>query len=102
MVDCSHGNSMKNYLQQKHVVDSLVKIIKKNNHEICGVMLESNLIAGNQSLDNNNQLVYGQSITDGCISWEETLFELERLSLSKHVDRHVGALAEHGSLEKIK
>jgi 3-deoxy-7-phosphoheptulonate synthase len=102
MVDCSHGNSMKNYLQQKHVVDSLAKIIKKHNHEICGVMLESNLIAGNQALENHKQLVYGQSITDGCISWEETLLELEKLALSKRFDHHVGVLAEHSGLEKIK
>jgi 3-deoxy-7-phosphoheptulonate synthase len=83
MIDCSHGNSMKDYLQQKKVVDAIVKVINKNKNAICGVMLESNLIAGNQLLETDRPLVYGQSITDGCISWEETLLELEKLALCK-------------------
>ncbi len=88
MVDCSHGNSKRDYLQQKNVVESLVKILNSNRGEICGVMLESNLIAGNQGLETTMPLVYGQSITDGCLSWAETLLELEKLALCKMTCRH--------------
>ncbi len=73
MVDCSHGNSMKNYKNQIITAKSVADQIKQGSFAICGIMLESNLVAGNQRLENNLTLKYGQSITDECISWEETL-----------------------------
>ncbi|MHB1948521.1 MAG: 3-deoxy-7-phosphoheptulonate synthase [Gammaproteobacteria bacterium] len=79
MIDCSHGNSMKNYLRQKDAVDSIVAQLNAGIQIIGGVMLESNLIAGKQTLG-IQPLIYGQSITDGCVSWEETLPLLEKLA----------------------
>jgi 3-deoxy-7-phosphoheptulonate synthase len=85
MIDCSHGNSRKIYQRQMLVVDSIVKQLANGCASICGVMLESNLTAGKQSLDLNRSLTYGQSITDGCLGWEETVPLLEKLALAiKH------------------
>ena len=81
MVDCSHANSNKDYLLQ-HVCwgDCLSQRIAGNKN-IVGLMLESNLMPGNQPLTSDlTKLQYGVSITDGCIGWEET----ERLILSAH------------------
>ena len=73
IVDCSHGNSSKNYKRQKNVLKSVVDQKSSGNNSIKGFMLESNLIEGNQKIpDNLNDLTYGQSITDACIGWEET------------------------------
>jgi 3-deoxy-7-phosphoheptulonate synthase len=80
MIDCSHGNSSKNPQQQQIVVDDITQQIKNGDKIICGVMLESNLVAGKQTLDSETPLVYGQSITDACISWEETFPLLEKLA----------------------
>ena len=70
MVDCSHGNSNKDYTKQGLVFEDVVKQYIAGCLEINGIMLESNLNAGKQNLSEN--LEYGVSITDGCISWEET------------------------------
>lgn len=83
MIDCSHGNSMKNYQQQAAVVESIVAQLKTNKKMICGVMLESNLVSGKQTLYPHQSLQYGQSITDACLSWEETLPLLEKLAQGK-------------------
>jgi 3-deoxy-7-phosphoheptulonate synthase len=80
VVDCSHGNSMKDYQRQALVVDSLAEQLSNGATEICGVMLESNLVAGKQSHQRGDNLVYGQSITDACISWDETVPLLEKLA----------------------
>ncbi|EKD70285.1 MAG: 3-deoxy-7-phosphoheptulonate synthase [uncultured bacterium] len=64
---------MKNYKNQIITAKSVADQIKQGSFAICGIMLESNLVAGNQRLENNLTLKYGQSITDECISWEETL-----------------------------
>lgn len=78
MIDCSHGNSHKNYLQQTQVAEAISNQITLGNKTICGIMLESNLVAGKQSL--GNSLVYGQSITDACLSLAETSPILEKLA----------------------
>jgi 3-deoxy-7-phosphoheptulonate synthase len=70
IIDCSHGNSNKDHNNQPKVMQDVVKQIIAGNHHIKGVMLESHLREGNQSLGAN--LTYGQSITDSCISWEVT------------------------------
>ena len=81
MVDCSHANSNKDYRLQQVCWDDCLKQRLGGNENIVGLMLESNLIAGNQPLPHDlTQLQYGVSITDGCIGWEET----ERLILSAH------------------
>tara|TARA_Y200000002_G_C22613135_1_gene634771 strand:+ start:148 stop:1212 length:1065 start_codon:yes stop_codon:yes gene_type:complete len=79
MIDCSHGNSSKNHLNQPKVVGEISSQLEQNNH-ICGVMLESFLEEGNQSLTTKKSLKYGQSITDACMAWETTTPVLYQLA----------------------
>jgi len=73
VVDCSHGNSMKDYNLQPLVVDNCMNQIVEGNKSIVGLMLESNLFEGNQSVpDDLSKLKYGVSVTDACIGWEAT------------------------------
>ncbi len=76
MVDCSHGNSEKNHEKQPLVLESVIDQIVTGNRSISGVMIESFLEAGNQSLPKDPQdlakLKYGVSITDKCIDWATT------------------------------
>jgi len=73
MVDCSHGNSRKDYRNQPIVANDLCQQIANGSTAIAAVMVESNLVEGNQKLaDDPGALIYGQSITDACISWEAT------------------------------
>lgn len=71
-VDCSHGNSNKDYRQQPVVAADLARQISEGSRAICGVMLESNLVEGSQPLTTKEKLTFGQSITDACISMEVT------------------------------
>ena len=81
MVDCSHGNSNKDYNRQVEVLDNVIQQIVDGNTSISGVMLESFLSAGNQKLPADlSQLKYGVSITDSCIDWETT----ENILLDAH------------------
>lgn len=81
MVDCSHGNSNKDYLKQPEVLASVVDQILAGNTSISGVMIESYLEAGNQKIPSDpSQLKYGVSITDACIDWPTT----ERILLDAH------------------
>lgn len=73
VVDCSHGNSMKDHNLQGLVLENCTNQILEGNKSIIGVMLESNLQAGNQSVPKNlSQLKYGVSVTDACVDWEST------------------------------
>lgn len=73
VIDCSHGNTNKNYKLQPVVFENVIQQIIDGNTSIVGVMLESNLYEGNQSLTGERQdLKYGVSVTDQCIGWEET------------------------------
>lgn len=94
MVDCSHGNSRKDYTKQKTVVESICEQKLHHNQSIFGLMIESNLVAGNQKMIPDEPLVYGQSITDACIDWNETETLLEKLSAT------VKAARENDSMEK--
>lgn len=80
MIDCSHGNTGKNYELQSRVVDSVCEQLKSGSKNILGIMLESNLIAGKQTFQTRESLLYGQSITDACLSWNETVPLLEKLA----------------------
>ena len=82
MVDCSHGNSNKEYKKQIVVAQDICEQIKSGCESIMGVMIESNLVEGNQKFASSEKLTYGQSITDGCISWKDTESILEELALS--------------------
>ena len=78
MIDCSHGNSKKDHEQQLVVFKDVIQQIKGGNKGIIGTMIESNLNEGRQSIPHDlanfdaKELRYGTSITDSCISWEET------------------------------
>ncbi|UZJ53047.1 hypothetical protein CBS101457_002367 [Exobasidium rhododendri] len=84
MIDCSHGNSEKDYRKQALGVRSICEQLEKGETAITGVMIESNLIEGKQPEPKAGQskvdLVYGQSITDGCVSWETTIELLHKLN----------------------
>ncbi|KAJ1507728.1 3-deoxy-7-phosphoheptulonate synthase [Coelomomyces lativittatus] len=78
MVDCSHGNSQKQHLNQIQVAKEVANQLVEGTSPIKGVMIESFLVEGKQNW--SNQLVYGQSITDACLSWEQTVPVLENLA----------------------
>jgi len=81
MVDCSHGNSNKDYQKQPEVMESVVQQVVDGNSSISGVMIESNIEAGSQKIAaDRSQLKYGVSITDACIDWDTT----ERVLLDAH------------------
>ena len=77
MIDCSHGNSDKDYRRQSDVASSICQQVASGSWQIFGAMLESNIVEGRQDYVPGQPAVYGQSITDGCISLEQTepLFE---------------------------
>ena len=73
MIDCSHGNSNKDFRRQPAVAESVVAQIKDGNRSIIGLMIESNIHEGNQSSEQPRcDMKYGVSVTDACISWETT------------------------------
>jgi len=86
MIDASHGNSQKKFKQQIPVVESISDQILNGNENIKGVMIESHLNEGNQKI--SESLKYGQSITDACMGWEDTVMCLEMLSDS--IDKRRG------------
>ena len=74
MVDFSHANSRKDHRNQPKVARNIANQIAFGSHDICGVMIESHLVAGNQKGEgvDKSTLTYGQSITDACIDWDDT------------------------------
>lgn len=80
MIDCSHGNSDKDYRRQGEVLANVVEQLRADPSGILGVMIESNLVEGRQDVVPGQPLTYGQSITDGCISLAETRRLLESLA----------------------
>ncbi|KAK2754216.1 Phospho-2-dehydro-3-deoxyheptonate aldolase amt16 [Arachnomyces sp. PD_36] len=82
MIDCSHGNSEKNHRNQPKVAGVLAEQIGGGDSAIMGVMIESNINEGNQKVppEGKSGLKYGVSITDACISWEDTESVLETLA----------------------
>ena len=80
MVDMSHGNSSKQHQKQLEVCENLSLQLSSGEKRITGVMLESNLVEGNQSISDKSNLQYGQSITDPCINWTDTQVCLKKLA----------------------
>lgn len=80
IVDCSHGNSGKDEHRQAEVVRNIASRIAAGEQGITGIMMESFIEGGNQKAAPLDQLVYGKSITDKCISWEETEALLRELA----------------------
>ncbi|GAB2585467.1 3-deoxy-7-phosphoheptulonate synthase [Dyella jejuensis] len=87
MIDASHANSGKQPERQPHVVADIAAQLEAGETRIQGVMVESHLVAGRQELVPDRQLIYGQSITDGCIGWDTTVQVLERLAKAVRVRR---------------
>jgi 3-deoxy-7-phosphoheptulonate synthase len=73
MIDCSHGNSLKDPEPQPLVVKNCVHQILQGNRSIVGLMLESHLFGGRQDMpEQKSELRYGVSVTDACLEWEKT------------------------------
>lgn len=79
MIDTSHANSRKLHTRQRYVCRDVCSQVADGDRRIMGVMVESNLVEGNQKLSDGN-LVRGKSITDACIGWDETVAVLQDLS----------------------
>ncbi|VAW62357.1 2-keto-3-deoxy-D-arabino-heptulosonate-7-phosphate synthase I alpha [hydrothermal vent metagenome] len=85
MIDCSHANSQKDYSRQLEVCRNVAAQVKGGNQNIMGIMMESHLVKGRQNIDDKNDLLYGQSVTDACIGWEETEVLLRELAKAVRV-----------------
>jgi 3-deoxy-7-phosphoheptulonate synthase len=83
MIDCSHGNSLKNHLKQKDVAASICDQVASGSEQIFGAMLESHLVEGRQDFVPGRPAVYGQSITDACLSLEHTEPLLEQFATAQ-------------------
>lgn len=94
MVDCSHGNSQKQYKNQISVVNDVAKQVSDGDARIIGVMLESHLNEGRQDHSPGCSLNYGQSITDACLGWDDSVAVLETLAASVKVRREKQASEE--------
>ena len=80
MVDCSHGNSRKDASRQPAVAHDIAGQIAAGGRAIAGVMIESHLVGGRQDPAPGRTLAYGQSITDACLGWPETVPVLRGLA----------------------
>lgn len=88
MIDYSHANSKKNFLNQHLVNDDVCGQITKGEQAITGVMIESHLVEGRQDiLSDPSKMKYGQSVTDACLGWENTVQILEKLALAVRTRR---------------
>ncbi|MBD8873064.1 3-deoxy-7-phosphoheptulonate synthase [Rhodanobacter sp. DHB23] len=93
MIDASHANSSKKPENQPLVVADIAAQLEAGERRIVGAMVESHLVAGRQDLVDGQPLTYGQSITDGCIGWDESVRVLEQLAAAV---RHRRAMARKG------
>lgn len=91
MIDCSHGNSSKDPEQQRLVARNVAEQIAAGDKRIIGVMLESHLVAGRQDVIPDTPLIYGQSITDACMGWEESEQLLREFASAIRKRRQVSA-----------
>ena len=80
MIDCSHGNSRKQFKRQLEVVEAVAEQLAGGEDRIIGVMIESHLKEGRQDLVPGKTLEYGKSITDACIGWDDSVQLLETLA----------------------
>lgn len=87
MVDCSHGNSLKDYRKQPAVAEALAEQISAGSRAITGVMIESHLVEGRQDAKPGQPLTYGQSITDACVNWAATEKILDSLAAAVRARR---------------
>ena len=91
MVDCSHANSSKQYQRQLDVARDVATQIAGGSRQVFGVMVESHLLAGAQKFsagkDDPARLAFGQSITDACLGWDDSVRLLEVLSAAVEARR---------------
>ena len=94
MIDCSHANSQRDPMLQVEVAADAGRQLGAGNMNIFGLMVESHLKAGRQDLVPGHALVYGQSVTDGCIGWEESVPLLDNLAAAVRQRRQTRAKRE--------
>jgi len=87
MIDASHANSQKRHENQIPVCDSIAQQIEGGEARIVGVMVESHLVGGRQDLIAGKPLTYGQSVTDACLGWEDSVKVLDRLAAAVRARR---------------
>jgi len=92
MIDASHANSQKNPQNQLAVCENVGAQLAGGEDRIVGVMVESHLVGGRQDLEPGCPLTYGQSITDGCLAWEDSTVLLDKLAASVRARRSLKAL----------
>jgi 3-deoxy-7-phosphoheptulonate synthase len=90
MVDTSHANSGKDPAKQPQVADAIAAQVAAGSRSIFGVMIESFLVAGRQEITDRSSMTFGQSVTDGCLSWDGTVPVLETLAESVRKRRTLG------------
>jgi 3-deoxy-7-phosphoheptulonate synthase len=89
MIDCSHANSNKDFRKQTLVAESIAQQLSEGCKSIMGVMVESHLVEGRQDVKAGCELTYGQSITDGCLNWDDSVSLLELLAQGVQARRQV-------------
>ena len=87
MVDFSHGNSRKQFKLQMEVSENVAAQLAGGEDRIVGVMVESHLVEGRQDISPDKPLTYGQSVTDACIGWDDSLTVLEQLAAAVRARR---------------
>jgi 3-deoxy-7-phosphoheptulonate synthase len=80
MIDCSHANAAKQFRRQLEVAEDIGRQIAAGERRIVGAMVESHLVEGRQDLEKGKPLVFGQSITDPCLGWDDSVKLLESLA----------------------
>ena len=87
MIDASHANSRKIPARQVDVASDIATQVARGSRSIFGLMLESNLVEGRQDVVDGQALTYGQSITDPCMSWDDTRSLLQELATAARLRR---------------
>jgi 3-deoxy-7-phosphoheptulonate synthase len=93
MIDCSHGNSGKDPARQPAVARDVGAQVAEGSPYVFGVMIESHLVGGRQDVKPGQPLVYGQSITDACLAWDDTVPMLEELAKAARARRERGVVS---------
>lgn len=92
MIDFSHANSQKQHARQIQVAEAVATQIAAGNAGIIGAMIESHLVGGRQDVHSDRPLVFGQSITDACIAWEDSIGVIHRLAEAVRIRRAGGGV----------
>jgi 3-deoxy-7-phosphoheptulonate synthase len=95
MIDASHANSRKIPARQIDVTRDIATQVGRGNRSIFGLMLESNLVEGRQDVVEGEPLTFGQSITDPCMSWDDTLPLLQELAAAVRLRRSVDKIVKN-------